>query len=520
MKKRMMREISAVILSVFLFLQVLPYLPVSNTSVALFDTFIKSLQKASVIHPNSIEASGISSASATLSNPRLSVLGQLLVPTLPIGSTYVQIWNASSTADKNAANLFPNDSVQVGVNPVNTVASTSADLSSFTLKTGITTATLSNEMFYSSQSGTLKMTFYTNSSIPANGSIIIQVPAPAAGGNDGRPDTGATVASNGFDTGLLTGASSGFTNCPGGFTAGTFTTGTGGAPHTFICNNGATPVLAGVPLTVTIGTGALLLINPAPLSTGHVRGISDVYKIVLSTNSAANGAGSLVDTVDIKVAPVEGVLVSATIDETLSFTVGGLNGGTYCGVTSTITTTATSVPWGNLSPIFTDVNHTAAQLLSVATNSPGGYTVYAEENDQMGKDGTVCTGATPSLEPYTYSGGGICIRDYNKGVATWTTSSDWTSTPGTDYGLGYSLEAVGAGTTVPFNYGGGLVFNTKHFADQEAVQDKYATSGQIMSSTWPVSADSARVCYRINISGTQPAGYYYNKIKYTAVAKF
>ena len=126
MKKRMMREISAVILSVFLFLQVLPYLPVSNTSVALFDTFIKSLQKASVIHPNSIEASGISSSSATLSNPRLSVLGQLLVPTLPVGSTYVQIWNASSTADKNAANLFPNDSVQVGVNPVNTVASTSA----------------------------------------------------------------------------------------------------------------------------------------------------------------------------------------------------------------------------------------------------------------------------------------------------------------------------------------------------------------------------------------------------------
>ena len=124
------------------------------------------------------------------------------------------------------------------------------------------------------------------------------------------------------------------------------------------------------------------------------------------------------------------------------------------------------------------------------------------------------------MEPYTYSGGGICIRDYNKGVATWTTSSDWTSTPGTDYGLGYSLEAVGAGTTVPFNYGGGLVFNTKHFADQEVGQDKTVANAQIMSATWPVSADSARVCYRINISGTQPAGYYYNKIKYTAVAKF
>ena len=41
-----------------------------------------------------------------------------------------------------------------------------------------------------------------------------------------------------------------------------------------------------------------------------------------------------------------------------------------------------------------------------------------------------------------------------------------------------------------------------------------------MSNAGPVSGSAAYVCYRIDITGTQPAGYYYNKIKYTAVPTF
>jgi len=139
----------------------------------------------------------------------------------------------------------------------------------------------------------------------------------------------------------------------------------------------------------------------------------------------------------------------------------------------------------------------------------------------MGKDGNACTGASPLTEPYTYSGGGICIRDYDKSGASSTTAVDWTATPGTDYGFGYSLEdAAGGGTDAYFEFDDSGTFYAKHFADQEASQNKYASGAQIMSNVGPVSGSAVYVCYRIHIPAAQPAGYYFNKLKYTAVAKF
>lgn len=41
-----------------------------------------------------------------------------------------------------------------------------------------------------------------------------------------------------------------------------------------------------------------------------------------------------------------------------------------------------------------------------------------------------------------------------------------------------------------------------------------------MTAGGPVDASNVYVCYKIDIPGTQPAGYYYNTIKYTAIPKF
>ena len=92
-------------------------------------------------------------------------------------------------------------------------------------------------------------------------------------------------------------------------------------------------------------------------------------------------------------------MISATVDETLSLTVAGIttDSGSYCGVTRTASspdTTATSVPWGTLSPTYLAATHNTNHQITVSTNSTAGYKVYAEENDQMGKDGVACSGAT------------------------------------------------------------------------------------------------------------------------------
>ncbi len=475
--------------------------------IGLFVLFI------SLLIPREAHAIGISSASATLSNPRLSFHG-LANATITAGDVIGVVKGSGAGGDWDTRNLFPNDDIVITGNAAIPIASVSSDLVTFMLSSAVGTTAAANANMYVAQGGTLKVQLFTDADIPANGSIKISIPSALTSPTDGIPLAESSLATSGFDTNGMTNAN---ISCPGGFSAGTFTAGSSGTPHVFTCNNGASVVLAGVPLTVTIGDNSKPLINPAPITTGHTRGVSDIYSITAATYTLANGGGSLLADGGMKVAPLEGVLVTARVDETLSFTVGGLGSGTYCGVASTITTTATSVPWGTINSTYSIGGNNAAQLLTVSTNASGGYNVYAEENDQMGKDGNVCTGLTASAEPYTFSAG-QCIRDFNKGSASHTTSSDWTSAPGTDYGFGYSLESVTG--SVRFNYGGGAVWNAKHFADQEGGNDKYATNADLMYSTTPVNSDSARVCYRIHIPGTQPAGYYFNKIKYTAVAKF
>ncbi len=473
------------------------------------------LSSLSLFQPSQIDSAGLSSASATLSNPRLSFYAQVNT-TVNIGGSVITVKASGNNGDLDTRNLFPNDYIVVGsgIN-YNQVASVAADLVTFTLKNPLVTQAAADAVMTASQAGTLTVRFYTSSAIPANGSIKISVPAPSSGGNDGVPDTTASISTNGFDTNGMTNAN---TTCPGGFTAGTFTTGTGGAAHSFTCNLGATALPAGANITFVIGNAAKPLINPAPLYTGHTRGLADIYTIQAVTYDAANGTGNKVEDVDMRVAPVEGVLVTATVDETLSFTVAGLGSGTRCGMASNLTTTATAVPWGIINSNYTAGTNNAAQQLTVTTNAPSGYNVYAEENDQMGKDGNVCTGATPSAGEYTFSAG-TCIRDYANS-ATHTTSTDWGTTPGSNYGFGYSL-ANATGTDARFLYNeSSRTFSAKQFADQESSEDKYAANADLMYNTGPVSGSSVYVCYRIHVPGTQPAGYYFNNLKYTAVAKF
>jgi hypothetical protein len=217
------------------------------------------------------------------------------------------------------------------------------------------------------------------------------------------------------------------------------------------------------------------------------------------------------------------VLVSASVDETLEFTVAGVtdDSGTFCGQTRTSSTpnsTASTIPWGTLSSTYAAATHNAQQELTVSTNSSSGYKVYAQESDQMGLNGNECTGTAPSSGQYTF-GSNYCIRDVGVGSISHTTADDWGTTPSTNYGFGYSLEDITGGSP-KFEYDD-ADWQAKQFADDQGSEDETAADAEIMTqTTGPVSADNIYVCFRINIPSDQPSGFYYNVIKYTAVPIF
>jgi len=526
-KKNVKRTISVFVLSTFLLLQILPYFPVSIQNIPLVRSILK---KTSLLQPVEVDAAGLSSASATLSNPRLSFEAGVSTD-YSAGTTVITI-SGSGNSDLTTAHLFPNDVVGIGSSSVqnpNLRVNNIVDTTRFILKDSLVNAVTSSDKIVATQSGSLTVSFYTSSAIPTSGSIKLSIPASAGtfsgSANDGIPDSAASTAANGFDFNGMTGAN---ITCPAGFTAGTITpTTTGGSPHSVTCNwDGGDELPAGANLTVVVGNpgvaGGKGLVNPAPITSGHTA--ADVYSLTTATYSGTSGGGSLIESVIVKAAPIEGVLVSANIDETLTFTVAGIDsdditttcGGVISPIGTNVSSTATSVPFGAVLP---GGFYNAAQLLTVGTNAPGGYTVKIEESDQMGKDGNACVGAAAGESVN-------CIKDTVCDAACdESTIGKWQTN--TNKGLGYTLADVSGGHT-SFNYtdvtgncvgnvltnGGG--FCAKQLADREASEGKQT----ILQYAAPASADSACSVFRMAIAASQPSGTYFNTIKYTATALF
>jgi len=461
-----------------------------------------------VFHPPQSKSASLTNASATLSNPRISFYA--VVDTgADIGSNAVNIKTVGSYADENTNHLFPKDTVAIGAEGGLTVASV-FDTDTFLLSAGLTIPASDGDPVYATQSGTLTVTFTTANAIPIDGDILITIADPGANGNDGAPDTAENIGDNGFD---FNGITTGEITCPEGANWSVTSAAAGaGSGHTVVCTTD-TEVAASTSLTVVVGDTDTGLVNPAPIYSGHTQGLADNYTITVTTRNADNLA---IDTVDVKAAPVEAVLVSATVDESLTFQVQGISSGeTACNQTLDVTTTPTSIPWNVLSTA--DVFKEAAQQLTVSTNADGGYTVKIEENDQMGKNGVACAGnggeGVNCIQDTTCSGSGCDETDgYN-----WTDAENYR-------GLGYSLQNLDS-SDAAFVYNsndpcsdsaGAGTFCAKQIADMAASETKQT----IMSNTGPVDSKDIYVCYRIAISGTQPAGYYYNKVKYTATATF
>lgn len=467
-------------------------------------------------------SANFTSASATLSNARFSYKAGTASGTS--GTPTVTI-DASSNADNDTDHLFPGDNVCfAGSLETGCLGNTNYDVANiingttFNLASALTTTLEATSYTVATQSGSLTLAFTTVNEIPSNGDLYITIPAVDVTGrtDDGIPDTSSTTATNGFDLGDITTSDVTVTGCTDlNWTVASFTAGDASNDHRLLINRATSACTAGSAITVTIDSNPGI-INPAPLTT-HTQGQADSYQINIKSR---DGGDNTLDNSDVSVSPIEGVLISATVDETLSLTVAGVsaNTGSYCGITrsaSSPDTTATSVPWGTLASTYSSATHNTNHQLTVSTNSTAGYKVYVEENDQMGKDGVACTGASAGEAD-------DCIQDTvcDGTGCTHQTYRDWGSDPSSYPGLGYSLENVsGTDATFEFDTSAGT-FNAKQFADQEASESRSAATAHVMSNSGPVDSSSAYVCYRIDITATQPAGYYYNKVIYTAVPTF
>ncbi len=458
-------------------------------------------------HPAELGSATLTNAKDVIGNSRLSY-STALEGDHSVNDTTITI-DTANYPDKNTNHLFPGDTAKIGSN--NYTVGTIVNSSTFTITSGLQAGDTSDDTkIYVDQDGinsaeTHHTVSFSTVSAVADGAIRISIPATANDTNDsdGNPDA------DGFD---LNSVASDDVTCPGDVanaydfesTEGEATDAGGGGWHTFQCRYSGSGS-SSVSLTMTIGdTNNQTLLNPAPSST-HTQGQGDPYSVRIQNLDSGYDA---VDSVDVRVILIEAVRVTATVEETLSFTIAGRSSGnTHCGRAADVTTQLYSVPFGSLT--LTNTFYDTAQQLTVGTNAADGYNVTVFEDDELGKDG-----ATSPYIPDTACNATGCNH---------TTSQDWNVATGYD-GFGYSLENA-VNTDARFTYNeSSRTFSAKHFPNRtEDATPPYQdeeTNADIMYNTGPVDANSIYVCYRITVTGTQTAGDYYNTITYVATPQF
>jgi hypothetical protein len=160
-----------------------------------------------------------------------------------------------------------------------------------------------------------------------------------------------------------------------------------------------------------------------------------------------------------------------------------------------------AIDFGSLIP---NVGTTDSNIIAVSSPSGHGYEILAHQN-----------------HPLMYLGYGVTIPDTRCNVGSTCTeniSGTWNSS--TAYGFGFNTIGInisntvtGIGTSSYFDNSG---TQFRQFADYS----RQETAQIIMSENFPVKNHRARITYKVNISGIQPAGAYQNAITFTAVPKY
>jgi hypothetical protein len=456
-------------------------------------------------------ANALNQAYVTLSNSRLSYKGAVATSGY-VNSTTINT-ASSSQPDNDTANLFPNDSIcfnttgYVCHNNVNHTITNIVGANQFTFTPAETNTIANATAIVASQSALLAVTFKVTTTVPVGGNVKIYIPGHStqATAQDGMPDqTGFDSACLGVGGANPCAISSGSFNSDvavTGFTKGTAAYSYSTPNHIVTVPVASTALTSGNTYVITIGGTAAnreRFVLPAPASTHTTRGVADSYNIRIATD---NGSTTLDDTT-VVVAPNDGVLVSTTVPLALTWKIndaanpfgGNIGSGqSVCSLTTSVGTTATTVPFGT---ITTNTFYVAAQSHYISTNASNGYnlTVYATS--------PVAGGALAKADGSASIANGTC-----DGACTTTSAGAWATA--TNNGFGYTL-ANETGTDAAF---------TSNYKIFDGTADG-ASAVTIMSNAGAVSGNRIYVCYKLSVSGTQAAGFYFNNLNYVATPKF
>jgi hypothetical protein len=192
----------------------------------------------------------------------------------------------------------------------------------------------------------------------------------------------------------------------------------------------------------------------------------------------------------------------------VSNTVGEIASGLYTGTNFTVragfqyvysiipfrfSITGLEINFGSLTPTNPV---TRTNILTISNGSANGYTVKAYEDHSLLKVGT------GSLIPDTTCDGGTCNE---------ITSSAWTNT--LTYGFGYRCDNL-SGTDCASG------FTTSTFYKQFANNTYNESPVAVMNGINVGRNKSVQITYKVNVSGTQAPGDYFNQIIYLAVPTF
>ena len=245
-------------------------------------------------------------------------------------------------------------------------------------------------------------------------------------------------------------------------------------------------------LTLTKATnGTLTLVDPAgqtPASaasrTVSIDGITNssvadtAYFLKVNTYNNIDCSTSPIDNANVLFINTNGSTLSLTIDNTLSFTVNAVASGQSCnGTNSTATSTATTLPFGT---VTASSNGIVCQDLTAATNSTGGYTIFArytaKPTNALAQ--TIADFSGTNTTPTTFSAAGTEAYGY--------TTNDFT---------------LGTGSTARFT------------ANKYAAMT--ASNNEIAYEAAGVTSTTYRVGHQVGVSLTTFPGTYITTIIYT-----
>lgn len=283
--------------------------------------------------------------------------------------------------------------------------------------------------------------FTTVNQIPASGKIVIRFSGTA---NNSATPSATTFAFNGLTSSSIQ---------TSGVTCSSFTI---SAPSITCITSSTVP--ANTKITIIIGCLAQtngVCTSPSPVllnpSKSKKAGTSDVWTARIRTQ---NSSGTDIDVSKAKVATLEGVEVRARIESTLTFSITGINdnvpvntGNSGCGITETtnsgFASTPTSVNLGRLAntPSFTDtkIGNISAQLLSISTNAPNGYSLTASASGHLinqARSFSLADSTTPLPFPLGKNWFGIHPCGADVAISTWVSGTTHTCSTVTEESSG------------------------------------------------------------------------------------